>query len=47
MHTAKTIATDAARVFGLLAAISAIPALLISVAPGFPRWIGSLIVGLF
>jgi hypothetical protein len=47
METAKILITDAARVFGLLAAICAVPALLILLAPGFPRWIATFVVGIF
>jgi hypothetical protein len=47
METAKTVLVDTMRVLGLLAAILAVPALLITFAPNFPRTIASIVTGLF
>ena len=47
METAKTVLVDTMRVFGLLAAILAVPAILITFAPNVPRAIASIVSGLF
>jgi hypothetical protein len=47
METAKTVLVDTMRVLGLLAAILAVPAFLITFAPNVPRTIASIVSGLF
>ena len=47
METAKTVLVDTLRVLGLLAAILAVPAFLITFAPNVPRTIASIVTGLF
>jgi hypothetical protein len=47
MQTVKIVLTDAARTFGLLSAVLLIPFLLVTFAPGVPRWIAAAIVHVF
>jgi hypothetical protein len=47
MSTTKVVLVDTLRVFGVLAAILTVPAILMTFAPGVPRTIASLLAGLF
>jgi hypothetical protein len=47
MQTVKIVLTDTARTFGLLSAVLLIPFLLVTFAPGVPRWIAAAIVHVF